>query len=240
LKAEKVNYLEATGNCYIQADGFFFFINDRRVTEARLPKEGKLWKATGLKFVFAVLADDELLNGAYRQLAAYAGIALGNVGPLLTELRNEGYLLPGTKGPMLVNREMLRDKWVELYPTLLRPKLRIGRYRKPDSLTAKGALPAGLLWGGENAGAILTRHLEPENHTLYTGLPKNAVMKELRLLPDVQGKLELLEQFWPEELQRQQAETQVVPPLIAYAELATQIDSRNRETAERIKQQYLG
>jgi len=23
LKAEKVNYLEATGNCYIQADGFF-------------------------------------------------------------------------------------------------------------------------------------------------------------------------------------------------------------------------
>lgn len=143
------------------------------------------------------------------------------------------------KGPMLVNAEMLQDKWVELYPTLLRPKLRIGRYRKPDNIAPTGPLPGGLVWGGENAGGILTRHLVPENHTIYTAAPKDTVMKTLRLLPDPQGKLELLEQFWPAELQEKQANPQAVPPLIAYAELATQIDSRNRETAERIKHQYL-
>lgn len=239
LKAEKINYLEATGNCFIKTDDFFFFINDRKVTEVRLPKEGKLWNATGLKFVFALLIVPEALRLPYRQIAGYAGIALGNVGPLLTELRNEGFLLQGTKGEMLVNRDILLDRWVELYPTILRPKIRLGRFRKPENMQLFQRLPEGVIWGGENAGEIMTEHLKPEQFTLYTTEQKNMVMRKLKLIPDLQGKLEMLEQFWPQELQAKQLHQDAVPPLVAFAELATHMDSRNHEAAERIKEKYL-
>lgn len=238
FKTEKINYLEATGNCFIKTEDFFFFINDRKVTEARLPKEGKLWNATGLKFVFAVLAVPDALLLPYRQIAAYAGIALGNVGPLLSELRNEGFILQGTNGDMLTNRDILRDRWVELYPTVLRPKIRLGRFRKPENMQLFQYLPEGVIWGGENAGEMMTGHLKPEQFTLYTTEPKNAVMRKLKLIPDPQGKLEMLEQFWPKELQAKQLHQNAVPPLIAFAELATHIDSRNNEAAERIKEKH--
>ncbi|SEN29696.1 Transcriptional regulator, AbiEi antitoxin, Type IV TA system [bacterium A37T11] len=64
-------------------------------------------------------------------------------------------------------------------------------------------------------------------------------MQQLPLLADRQGTVEILEQFWPEELQEVLSEQKAVPPLIAYAKLMTSLDSRNRETAERIKAQYL-
>lgn len=238
LKAENVNYLEATGNCFIKTENFLFFINDRKVTETRLPKEGKLWNVTGLKFVFALLTVPEAIHLPYRQIARYAGIALGNVGPLLTELRNEGFLLQGASGDMLTNRDMLRDRWVELYPTVLRPKIRLGRFRKPEHIQLLEHLPEGVIWGGENAGEILTKHLKPEQFTLYTTEPANVVMRNLKLIPDQQGKLEMLEQFWPKEIQVKQLNQDTVPPLLAFAELSTHIDSRNHEAAERIKEKY--
>jgi hypothetical protein len=239
LKLEKINYLEATGNCFIKTGDFYFFINDRKVTETRLLKEGKLWNATGVKFVFAILTIPEALRLPYRQIARYAGIALGNVGPLLAELRNEGFLLQGPNGDMLANKDILRDKWVELYPTVLRPKIRLGRFRKPEHTQFLQNLPEGVIWGGENAGEVMTGHLIPEQFTLYTTEPKNTVMRKLKLIPDPQGKLEMFAQFWPEELQAKQLHKDAVPPLIAFAELATHIDSRNHETAERIKEKYL-
>ena len=240
LKTEKINYLEATGNCFIKTANFYFFINDRKVTETRLIKEGKLWNASGLKFLFAILSDKELINGSYRQIANYAGIALGNVGPLLAELKNEGYLIAGNNRELLSNDDLLLDKWVELYPVILRPKLRIGRFRNQNKTDGWETINnKNMLWGGENAGAILTNFLTPENFTIYTKENKNAFMKQQRLIPDLSGKLEVFQQFWSDELQKVQVNQQVVPPLIAFAELATDKDSRNQETAERIKAKYL-
>lgn len=240
LKTEKINYLEATGNCFIKTANFYFFINDRKVTETRLIKEGKLWNATGLKFLFAILTDKELLNAPYRQIANYAGIALGNVGPLLAELKNEGYLIAGNNRELLSNADLLLDKWVELYPMILRPKLRIGRFRNQNKTDGWETINSkNILWGGENAGAILTNFLTPENFTIYTKENKNVFMKQQRLIPELSGKLEVFQQFWSDELQKAQVNQQVVPPLIAFAELATDKDSRNQETAERIKEKYL-
>ncbi|WP_426672098.1 type IV toxin-antitoxin system AbiEi family antitoxin [Mucilaginibacter sp. McL0603] len=240
LKEDKINYLEASGNCFIKTANFYFFINDRKVTETRLPKEGKLWNATGLKFIFAILSDKALINTSYRQMAISSGIALGNVGPLLTELKNEGYLIAGKNGDLLANQELLRDKWVELYPMILRPKLRIGRFRKLDKNDHwEKAQHNDVLWGGEPAGAIMTKYLSPETFTIYTKESKSSIMKQHKLIPDVAGKVEAFQQFWSDDLQIKQQNPALVPPLITFAELATDKDSRNQETAERIKTNYL-
>jgi hypothetical protein len=63
-------------------------------------------------------------------------------------------------------------------------------------------------------------------------------MKQLKLVPLNTGKLEILEQFW-KPLNTEGGSVKTIPPLLAYAELITSFNSRCRETAERIKAQYL-
>jgi len=62
-------------------------------------------------------------------------------------------------------------------------------------------------------------------------------MKKLKIVPDQNGDVELLRPFWNEEVFLRELDT--VPPLLAYAELISSIDSRNRETAMRVKEKYV-
>ena len=243
LKNQGLNYLEAAGNCYINTAPFYFFINDQAVTEFRGTKNGKLWKPAGLKFLFAVLQDPDLINAPYRELAQAAGIALGNIGDFLDELQNEGFAKKGNHdgAPLLFleNKTQLLNQWVELYNVVLKPKIKKGRFRFMDDPGAKQWKKIKLeqaAWGGEPAGNLLTKFLEPEQFTLYTNGPNQPIMKALRLLPDPTGNIELFDMFWPAG---QNANRDTVPPMLAYADLVTSTESRNRETAQRIKQQYL-
>ena len=244
LKNNGINYLETAGNCFIRKAGLFFYINDRMVTAQRQPKEGKLWKQAGLKFLFAILQEPRLLNNPYRKIADITKVALGNIGPFIEELKEEGYVKEGVENgkPMLFleNKELLRNKWIELFNAVLKPKLKLGRFRFINNNLMKdwkNILTGKFYWGGEPAGAILTDFLQPEIFTIYTNEPKTKIMQQLQLVPDANGNIELMEIFWDINLFNFQYKT--VPPLLVYAELITSLDSRNRETAERIKQKYL-
>lgn len=239
FKELDINYLESSGNSFIDTKNIFLFINDQKVTPNRLVNEGKLWNPSGLKFIFSLLNKEGLLDRPYRQIATAAGIALGNVGLFIDALNKEGYLIKTDKGHwLLVNREMLIKRWIELYHTVLRPKISMGRFKFISSVSPlkwKSWPTEDFVWGGENAGALLTNYLSPQDFTIYTHLTKMEVMKSLKLVPSTEGKVEVLEQFWPMEIQEVQDVSDAVPPLIAYAELIISLDSRNRETAERIK-----
>lgn len=248
MKDQGINYLETAGNCFIRKNGMFFYINDKAVTALRQPKEGKVWKQTGLKFLFGTLIDPELLNEPYRQIARVTKVALGNIGPFIDELKEEGFLKDGIKNGrrflFIEHKDALQKKWIELFNIILRPKLKEGRFRFADKKVQQNwqKIPADhFYWGAETAGAILTGFLEPEIVTIYTKVPKIELMKELRLVPDQNGPIELLHVFWeppiPDLLDTNKRKT--VPPLLAYAELISSLNSRNRETAERLKQQYL-
>ena len=243
LKNQGINYLEAAGNCFIRKDGLFFYINDRAVTELRQPKEGKLWKQAGLKFLFGILLKPELLNMPYRKIAEITGVALGNIGPFIQELKKEGFLIVGEKDnepfQFLENKKLMQQKWVELFNAVLRPKLKQGTFRflnKADQYEWEYLPDHDFYWGGEPAGARLTNFLTPERLTVYTRKPKTIIMQQLKLVPDANGTVEIMQKFWNDELDYKQG---IVPPLLAYAELINSLDSRNRETAERIKQKYL-
>lgn len=245
LRNMQVNYLEAAGNCYIKEDGLFVFINDQQVTPMRLPAEGKLWKAAGLKFLFAILRNPGLLNAPYRQIAEEAGIALGNVGGYLDELRKEGFLKNGiiknTEGIFIENKPRLVQRWAEAYQTNLRPKEWVNNFRFMNAAHQKdwrSITTEGFKWGGENAAALLTNYLQPEKFTLYIAGNRLDLMKKLRLVPDPNGNVEMIEQFWPDNDNERNADA-IVPPLLVYADLIAGIDSRNHEAAERIKTDYL-
>lgn len=243
LKNNKHNYLEVAGNCYIQTDHLFIYINDQKVTETRLPTEGKLWKPAGLKFLFTILQKPELLNCPYRLMAEKAGVALGNVGGFLDEFKKEGYLKDGVKLNnkvlFLEDKENLILRWAEAFRATLKPKLLIGTFRFiniVDTDNWKNINTVDFKWGGENAGALLTNFLQPQKFTIYTKESRAKLMKTLKLVPDPNGNVDVLERFWIEEPEDLSA---TVLPLLAYAELITSFDSRNRETAERIRSKYL-
>lgn len=243
LKNQAINYLETAGNCFIRNEGLYIFVNDKAVTNERQPKEGKIWKTAGVKFIFGMLLQPALINEPYRKMAETTGVALGNIGPFLDELKLEGYVKEGVENGnqmlFLENIEALRNKWIGMYNVVLKPKIKKGRFRflDKDMINTWEELPnTDFYWGGEPAGAILTKHLRPELFTIFTKQPKNILMKELKLVPDPAGNVEIIEHFWHNELNYKQG---VVPPLLAYADLINSLDSRNREIAIRIKNQYL-
>jgi hypothetical protein len=231
LRDEGINYMEATGNCYLNTGNIFIFINDKEVTPLRLRQEGKLWKPSGLRLLFALLQEPSLATATYRDLANKAGIAMGSISPLLTELRQEGGL---------DQRERLFTRWAEAYTAVLQPKLGLGRFRfvGQDTNEWPRQLPGGTFWSGEPAGELYTHQLVAEEFILYTDRRPAELVPVLRIVPDEEGNLRLYKKFWQHGA-GDKGVASAVPPLLAYADLRSSDSSRNWEIAERIKTRYV-
>lgn len=246
LRTKKISYIETSGNCYIESRNLFVFVNNQKTIQPRQTDENKLWAPAGLKFLFAILVDPSLLNESYRKMAYTSGVALGNIGSFITELKRDNLIVDGSRHGqqvlLLNDKNSLLDKWADMYRTILRPKQMVGRFRflkKEDRANWQEYTDsmANSYWGGEAAGAILTGYLLPEIYTLYSDIDRFALMKMLKVVPDVKGELELLRPFWNQDIYT--AHLGTVPPILAYAELISSYDSRNQETAGRIKEKYV-
>jgi hypothetical protein len=134
---------------------------------------------------------------------------------------------------VLKNKIDLLQRWVIAYNDVLRPKLFVKRmsfmnkseYSNWSSLYLS-SVSGKTLWGGECAAGIMTQNLTPANFTIYTDTTWQSVGKSLKLLPDNNGKVEILRLFYSSE------EGNTVSPLLTYADLMGSGDSRNIETAE--------
>jgi len=246
LRKRSICYLETSGNCYIETLSMFIFISDQKTTEPKHREDSKLWAPAGIKFLFAVLTDPQILNTSYRNMAYTSGVALGNIGHFISEMKRDNYILTGTRNGRaflsLDNKTALINKWSDMYRTVLRPKQIVGRFRfsKKDDRQNWHKLISDypdIYWGGETAGAILTGHLIPEIYTIYTNIDRFELIRNLKIIPDSNGEIEVLRPFWNENIITDIGET--IPPMLAYAELHSSFDSRNREIAARIKEQYV-
>jgi len=243
LKAASINYIETAGNCYINVENLFIYINDKEVTPSRQTDTSKLWSAPGLKFLSIMLSKSIYLNAPYRQIAKAAGIALGNIGPLQEELKQEGYIASADQSPQLLNKEKLIQRWVELFHVVLKPKLTKGKFRFMREQQQKNWIDIpvnGFKWGGEPGADILVNYLEPQTFTIYTSKTTNEIVKQIKIIPDPEGNIEIYEQYWDEALLKDYSiPEEVALPLIIYAELMAGMDSRSWEIAARIKNRYL-
>ncbi len=247
LRKQNICYIETSGNCYIETRSMFVLISDQKSTQPKHNEDTKLWAPAGLKFLFAVLQEPDILNTSYRNMAYASSVALGNVGNFISEMKRDGYIIMGTRleQPILLldNKTALIDKWADMYRTVLRPKQLVGKFRfakKEDRANwhEYTAQSGDIRWGGETAGAILTGHLVPEVYTIYSNSDRFELMRRLRLVPSATGDVEILRPFWNEDTAEPGDGT--VPPMLVYAELISSLDSRNREVALRIKEKYVG
>jgi len=89
-----------------------------------------------------------------------------------------------------------------------------------------------VLWGGETAAALKTMNLNPKYFTLYTDQNWQEFERDLRLIPNETGKLEILEIFWDESNIGMMPG--LVPGLLIYADLVGSGVERNIEIANEI------
>jgi hypothetical protein len=95
------------------------------------------------------------------------------------------------------------------------------------------------MFGGESAAALMTNYLKPAVVTVYciNGIPTQMVSRG-RLRPDPVGNVEFLKA--PFELNRTEGlPDNIVYPELVYADLVASGDSRNVETAQLIRDQYI-
>jgi hypothetical protein len=240
-----LQFMDAAGNAFIDRPGLFVFVKGERPT-VPATREGQGGTATRLRTVFALLCQPRLLNAPYREIADAAGVALGTIGWVFFDLATRGLAAGGnTAGTRrLLERRRLLEEWVTNYPIKLRPKLNAQRFHAPDvdwwkfaDLTTDNAN-----WGGEVAADRLTGYLKPARVTIYAEAEKRrdtvarlATAHRLRADPD--GEIEILDKFW--RFPGDAAHPDVVPPILAYADLVATLDPRNIEAAMLIRKQFI-
>ena len=240
LKLAGIEFADTAGNIFLNQPPVFIFIKGNKLKDAGKLSIKRAFKTTGLKIIFALLITPGLENATYREIAGAAGVSLGSVDYAIADLKDLGFLCRQGNGKLfLTRREDLIKRWVQSYSEQLRPKLVLGTFTGPEGWWKNGKVsPFPGLWGGEIAACKMTDYLSPEIVTIYVDSHNlSQVLLENRLRKDPEGKVEILEEFWPVEEKRR--ENDLVHPLLVYADLVASGDPRNAEVAEMIYERHI-
>ena len=248
LRDNNIQFMDICGNAYIKNPQTYIFVKGKKRTEANHPPKNRTNRAfntTGLKVIYILLRNPDMVNAPYRDIAEQAGVALGTVGWVMRDLKGDGYLVNRGDNRTLRNYEKLLQRWIEAYPEKLKPKLFIGQFLAENNDWWKDIQikKYGTFWGGEIAAAKYTNYLQPEIATIYTQdttrlteLFKTARLRKLDEWTTVRGmKIYIYNTFWNID----EAEQDLVDPVLAYADLIATGDPRNHEVAREIYGRYI-
>jgi len=234
LRQKEIPYLEANGNIYLKKEGLFLFVDTQKPLDKEKNKGNRAFTKTGLKVLFYLLQHTEAINLTHRELAENANVGLGNIPQVINGLKETGYLIPlNNKTYVWENRKALLERWIAEYATVLRPKLMKERYTLKGNWQEIQFNNHITVWGGEPAADLLTNHLRPEKFLIYTTENRMDLIKNYKLMPDKNGEVEVLEMFWKGN------DGKTVPPLLVFADLMLEGGKRNKETAEKIYNEYI-
>ena len=240
-------FIDTVGNAYLKAPGMLVLVKGERTLTndvRNVNRASATTTATALRVVFVLLCRPEaFLNAPYRTIVEAAGVAQGAIGKVLRGLDARRFLIggEGASRRALVDPGRLLDEWVINYPTRLRPKLRPLRFQAthPEWWASVDASACGVLWGGEIAADRLTHYLKPATVTIYLR-DRNALgrfVMDHRLRADPQGGIEILDAFW--NFPPDPAHPDLVPPILAYADLVATGDPRALEVARILRAQHI-
>jgi hypothetical protein len=232
--AEGINCLDVAGNCNIRQNQLFLLIEGKKIERMAKVNQPRAFQEAGIKLVFQFLVDPGKTNLPYRDLAELTEISLGSVGMIMQELIDLNFVLKTKQTRKLKNTKELLNRWITAYHDVLRPRLlkkqmrfiRQESYNKWKDIEFN-KINGHVYWGGEPGANLLTGYLHPGTFTIYTDQNWHS-FKEIELVPDENGKMEVLEMFWKKEIYAG------VPPVLIYADLMSNGSDRNIETAKMI------
>lgn len=253
LKSAGVNFIDTAGNLFLKrAPELYLYVQGKKPPVSQKDKPTRLFQPSGLTLLFGLLIEPESVNHPYRHLASVNGVALGTVGWVKRDLKEQGYLEPiGKDRFRLIRRKELLDRWVQGYASRLRPKLFVGEYRdltnNLDTVVKtfrRHMLEQGMSWcatGGFGADDII-HHYQGNTLTLFVEFwRQDEALKGLKWFPVSGGPITILKSFSPRVFQMSgsQQRTPVAHPLSIYAELLHHGTDRDLETARLIYKKYL-
>jgi len=228
LKENRINYMEANGNAYIEREGIYWYINDNKTADLPKSKGNRAFTKTGLKVVFYFLLQPQSINLTHREIAEFTGVALGNIPQVINGLLETNFILKLNKKEYTIkDYEQLLNKWVAEYEQTLKPGLFRQRFKLFNQNWRDLRFDLDkTVWGGEPAAEILTHFLRAEKLILYTKETTAELIKNYKLIPDKEGDIWVYDLFWNDTLN-----TQTAPFQLVYADLITANDQRCKETA---------
>ncbi|CAN5915202.1 hypothetical protein BH11BAC7_BH11BAC7_20320 [soil metagenome] len=232
-----IAYLDTAGNVFLQTKKHFLLIEGKRPkAQAKDELKNRAFTKTGLKVVFNLLMQEDLVNQPYRYIAKETDVALDTINKTFTALKTLGHIINiDAHRQKLVKTKELYDRWINAYETKLQPALFIGNFRflKDDNMRNWKQIPLKnkhTYWGGEPGADLYTDYLRPEIFTIYTDETRTDLMKNYRLIPDDNGPIKVYQKFW----NRDEVNDKMVHPLLIYADLINNRDPRNIEVAQKI------
>lgn len=248
FREHKVFFADTVGNAYLwHPPQFVVDIRGHR-PEAKLgPEPGRIVEVAGLKICHLLLTQPEMLRKPLRAIAQEAQVGLGTAHAVMRELMAARWILPGKNDERrLADPKALIDAFVRGYALKLRPACLIGRYRHRNAdpgailkafrnrIVHEGTGKGWAVTGGL-AAKEMTRHLEPDNVTMFVDEPTEQLIRQETMLPDRNGNVTLLRLFAPNAIGRiGQEEIPFATPLLVYAELLNEGGPRELETAQMI------
>jgi hypothetical protein len=260
LRELDVPFIDTAGNAYINEKSLYVFIKGNKnraqangIKEQGAPATGRAFQPTGIKVVYTLMRNPQLVTASYRDIANIAGVALGTVARVINDLKQAGYLIEyGKKQRRLKNRKQLLHKWVAAYLEKLRPKLYLGAFTTENEYWWRDAdiVDYKARWGGEVAAAKMTGHLKAEKITIYMHKEGgNKLLAENRLHKHPKGNIQIYRTFWQEDREVNDRSNSIlsdtaktldcVDPMIVYADLLATGDQRNLQTAKIIHHKKL-
>lgn len=245
MRAEGIAYLESVGNIFLKQQGIYVWIENEKAPSIRTDRGNKAFTKSGLKVVYQFLTNPKMVNEPYRAIADTAGVALGNIPGILTNLKDAGFLIKKDERAFLISRKKeLLHKWVDAYAMRLKPSLKVGEFGLKNgkdwqsiNLDAEDSL-----WGAEPAGEYLTQYLRSGQATIYSRLSKTQMIQKYGLIPQKNGGIEVFEIFWkdsPDQGSPLKGKPPYVTPILTYADLVQIGDKRCLDTAQKIYDEYI-
>lgn len=246
LREAKVNYLDRAGNAFLDIAPIYVLIQGKVPKDvASLDKTARLFNETGLKVIFALLANPGLLNANYREIANRAKVSMGTIGWVLRGLKDQAFTVESCKKYEWKNKPRLIKRWAEEYPDL-RSRHSLGKYYAQDQNWWQSVELSryDAVLGGEAAAANYSDGARPRSATIYVGKHKQGLLiRDLKLVKPDESKghwpanIEILSKFWgqAEDLSLLGNSTH---PLITYADLLDTWDPVSREIAKQIAEKY--
>jgi len=228
LLERKISFINASGKVFLHQDQFLLYFDyPNKSNQSRVL--GAAFESTGIKFIFHLLNEPGSINRSYHELANITGVSAGSITNIIKDLKRNGFVYTLNSKRILRNKNELLDQWYVVYGRKVRPKISIGKYRLINS-PLQTQLPKGCLWGGEVAAEFLNLNLRSQDQIIYTEMDPIQVIKELRLIPDENGQLELLKVFWNTDISYEH-NNKVVPGILIYTDLMLSGNDRNIEVA---------
>ena len=251
LKKLGLQYLDTVGNAYIRQYPIYIDIQGNKPEkgdklEVLAKQVGKAFQPKGMKVVFMLLTNPDLLNATMRTIAEQAEVALGTVKQVIDDLIYQGFIVQKGKHKEFVEQKTLTEKWLDAYPANVEAKLNHEVFTT-DNPTMLFDLNLGDLkcaWGGEVAALRYDHYLNAKDFLIHIpieqkrNLLKTTRLRKAKLGEILEHKVVLVEPLLAIDKMIGQ-HPELIHPLMVCAQLFTTNDPRNIDAARKLYEQHL-